>query len=990
MKRLFLTLLLLATCMEIAAQEYFQQEVNYRISVALDDKQHVLNGNIRIEYINNSPDVLKFVYMHVWPNAYSSSQSALARQLVKTGELDFHFSDPEEGGNISGFNYRVNEIPAFYDSIEVDIQKLILPEGLNPGDTAVIETPFKLKIPSAEFSRLGHVGESYQITQWYPKPAVYDRSGWHQMPYLNQGEFYSEFGSFEVSITLPGNYVVMATGDLQEPTEIAWLEELARKTALIEEFGSDLSFPPSLPTSKTITYRQSKVHDFAWFADKRFHVLKSEVMLPHSKQKVNTWTAFTNNEAPLWKKSTEYLNDAIYYYSLWNGDYPYQHATAVDGTISAGAGMEYPNITIIGSMGSAIALETVIMHEVGHNWFYGILGSNERRDPWLDEGINSVNELRYLETKYPDLNVVSSMGGRGILKFLRVHRLLHNDQYQMLYLFNARRNLDQAIDLPSADYTSTNYGAIVYSKSAIVFNYLRNYIGDEAFDQMMKSYFEDWKFKHPQPEDFLSYVDQSLGGESDWIKDLVHTTKKTDFKVTALKKSDDGYQLKIKSIGKIKGPVNYTLLSKKDSVITTGWIKPFEKQTLTQINRKDFHKIVVDYGRVSPELNRKNNEIKRNGILRKTAPIRLQWLAGIEEPERTTLYYTPIAGFNTSDGFMAGMLLHNYSIFQKQFEYKLAPMYGFDSKDFNWMGSLRYNFRFEESPVFENIKIEAVSSSFSILGAPNWQRFEKYGIRTQFDFKRKPLNKNISQHVNYALSYIVEGAGSFESAALSNYNTYGFLSYTLRNSLPLRPYSVVAAFDITEQFDRFSLEAKAKFVFNPKNRALKTRFFFGSFIYNSEENNNPRYNWRMDGINGANDFSYDHTFVGRNDGNNGFSQQFVEGHGNFKVPTEYGQSNLWIGALNLKFESPIKIPIGLFADIGVNARQLVGQQSLFYDAGVYIWLIPDAVEVYFPLIYSDAIRDEHKINGINYWSLIRFMINFNEINPFTILKKVAP
>lgn len=998
MHRIAISLLLaIVICKSAAGQTYFQQEVNYIISVKLDDENHVLDGNISMEYINNSPDTLRFIYMHVWPNAYSSAQSAMAKQLVKTGSFDFQFSDLEERGNITGFNYHVNSIPAFYDSVDVDIQQLNLPEALSPGEIAIIETPFRVKIPSGFFSRLGHVGQSYQITQWYPKPAVYDQAGWHPMPYLTQGEFYSEFGSFEVSITLPANYVLLATGDLQNQKEKEWLEEKARKTALIERFGSDMTFPESATDTKTLTFKQSKIHDFAWFADKRYHVLKSEVALPHSGEIVETWAAFTNSEANLWKKSTEYLNDAVYYFSLWNGDYPYRHATAVDGTISAGAGMEYPNITVIGTSGNAKSLETVIMHEVGHNWFYGILGSDERNHAWMDEGLNSGNELRYLETKYPELNVINGMGGQGILKFLRAHRLLHKDQYQLLYLFNARRNLDQPLDLPSEDYTSTNYGAIVYSKGAIVANYLRTYLGDDAFDQMMKNYFEDWKFKHPQPNDYLNYVNRALHGNDQWMLDLIFTTKQADFQISSLKKDkttskEDSreYVLKVKSLGRINGPVSFSLLTKQDSVISTTWLHAFDNQTEVKIKNHDFQKIVLDYQRVTPDRNRKNNEIKRDGILRKTAPLRLQWLAGIEEPERTTLYYTPILGFNTSDEFMAGMLLHNYSLLQKQFEYKLAPMYGFSSNAFNWMGSARYNFRFQESRVVENVWIQVSSKSFSISGDPNFNRFEKYEFAGQIDFKRNPVNRNLSQHFLYNYNYIIEGVSSFVGSAQSQFNSYGYIAYSLRNSLAIRPYSVTAAFDLHETFDRFSIEANAKFVYNSKKRGLKTRFFFGSFLFSNEQNAHPRYNWRMDGINGNNDFAYNHTFMGRYDRNTGFANQFVEGHGNFKIPTSYGQSNEWIAALNFKFESPVKIPVGLYADFGLNAFQAPGLPTAFYNAGFYVWLVPDIVEVYFPILYPKVIRDEINVNNLSYPSLIRFMINFNEINPFTLLKKVAP
>src|SRR5438552_225321 len=195
---------------------YWQQQVNYTIDVSLNDKDHSLDGFEKIEYINNSPDTLKFIWFHLWPNAYKNDKTAFSDQLLENGNTKFYFSDKEQKGYINRLAFKVNNITAIIEDHpqHIDIVKLMLPEPLPSGQRATITTPFHVKLPY-NYSRGGHDGQSYQITQWYPKPAVYDRKGWHPMPYLEQGEFYSEFGSFDVSITVPKNYVVAATGELQ-------------------------------------------------------------------------------------------------------------------------------------------------------------------------------------------------------------------------------------------------------------------------------------------------------------------------------------------------------------------------------------------------------------------------------------------------------------------------------------------------------------------------------------------------------------------------------------------------------------------------------------------------------------------------------------------------------------------------------------------------------------------------------------------------------
>ena len=189
-----------------------------------------------------------------------------------------------------------------------------------PGQSLVINTPFRVKIP-ASFSRLGHVKQAYQITQWYPKPAVFDHKGWHPISYLDQGEFYSEFGSFDVKITLPSNYVVASTGNLKTISEELFLDSLANakldssKIKFTPIGKTKAITPASTSTFKTLHYVQDSVHDFAWFADKRYHVLKGEVELENKN--ITSWALFTNSEAKLWKRSIEYINDATKYFSKW-------------------------------------------------------------------------------------------------------------------------------------------------------------------------------------------------------------------------------------------------------------------------------------------------------------------------------------------------------------------------------------------------------------------------------------------------------------------------------------------------------------------------------------------------------------------------------------------------------------------------------------------------------------------------------------------------
>src|SRR6185436_4423881 len=246
-----------------------------------------------------------------------------------------------------------------------------------------------------------------------------------------------------------------------------WLDSIAAETKKMSSFPSDMSIPLSDMDKKTLHYHAENVHDFAWFADKRYHVLKDEFRLPSGK-KITTWAMFTNAEANLWLKANEYAKDAITYFSDWIGEYPYDQFTCADVLDASGNGMEYPMITAIGSYGSAFELEATIQHEAGHSWFYGILGSNERRYPWMDEGMTQFLETRYTYTKYAN-DSSKQMESTGI--FGKGSRTTYNHRKleYIKYWHGARANTDQSPSLPAENFSSINYSADAYRKTALSF-----------------------------------------------------------------------------------------------------------------------------------------------------------------------------------------------------------------------------------------------------------------------------------------------------------------------------------------------------------------------------------------------------------------------------------------------------------------------------------------------------------------------------------------
>ena len=976
----------------LSAQEYFQQEVNYKIDVKLNDKTHELSAFETIEYINNSPDDLNFIYFHLWPNAYDNNSTALAKQKFEDGRWRKLFRVEEQRGYIDSIDFNVNgqKVKWEFDKEHIDICKIILNETLKSGSKITISTPFHVKIPKGVTSRLGHIKQSYQITQWYPKPAVYDKYGWHQMPYLDMGEFYSEFGSFDVSITLPKNYVVGATGDLQNQEETEWLNNLAKKTSKITSFDKDdNSFPESSSQLKTIRFKQSKVHDFAWFADKRFHVLKDQVELPTSKRKVTTWAMFTNDDADLWLKSNEYINDALYYYSKWYGDYPYNHCTAVLSAISAGGGMEYPNITVIGSNSNSMGLEVVIMHEVGHNWFYGILGSNERDFVWMDEGINSFSEARYMRTKYNDEDYLYKMLGKEKLTdFFDLNELKYKKFHELIYLLVARQNMDQSASTHSAQFREINYGAIAYMKVSRIFDYLLHYMGEEEFNRAMQSYYEQWKFKHPYPEDIRKIFEEQTEKDLNWIfDDLLKTTKKLDYKINKVKEN----KVLVSNKDMINSPVSISGV-KDNKVIFTDWFDGFDGQkwlTFTQSSGLD--KILIDSNEDMLELNRNNNQMRISGLFKKVEPLKITLLGILEDPNRTQLNFVPVMGWNMYNKFMLGAVFYNPILPQKKFEYQIMPMYAFGSNDLAGSIALTYHILpYKSKFQAVNINISALQHAYSQKQGGNFQKFK---AEADFHFRKGNERSRIDNHL------IIDGILASNPDDILTDVKPGYiqiynLKYTHNNKRAFNPYRFNVGLEAGNGFVKSTLEANYKIIYLYK-KGLNIRLFAGGFLY-KKDNLSSLYNFRLSGTTGAEDYTYSETFIGRYENiadKNFFAYQFIPNDGAFTSYSPHGSTNEWLISMNLVSSLPLpdKIPLKFYANLATFGETVAvpGYTNLnqfAWEAGVKLSLGKEVFEIFLPFAMSNDLKNLNNDLTDSYWERIRFSLKLNSMNPFKLVK----
>ena len=982
---LLLGLMITGLCSEATTKEYFQQEVNYKIQVTLNDKRHELNAFETLEYINKSSDTLQFIYFHLWPNGYSGNHTALAQQLLHSHGKERLFDDPQLKGSIDSLDFKVNGTSVQWNLLpgQPDICQLLLKKPLYPGETIHITTPFRVKIPKGVTSRLGHIGESYQISQWYPKPAVYDKEGWHQMPYLDQGEFYSEFGDFDVNITLPENYTVGATGNLQNEQEIARLNKLAADVSWISHIGKrDTTFPPSSEQMKTIRYTQSRVHDFAWFADKRFHVLKGSVKLPQSGKEVTTWVMFTDLEANLWVNANAYVNNAISYFSRLVGDYPYDNYTAVQSALNAGVGMEYPGITVIGLADNAYSLDEVIAHEIAHTWFYSALGSNERRYPFMDESITSAYTARYMSDHYPNKKLWEVyMKKKKQARFFHVEKMPVQRIAELEWLIPGRSNLEQPINLAAPDYTEMNYGIIIYNKATTCFEYLKGYLGDSLFDATMQDYYLKWKFKHPQPDDLRSVFESHTDKNLRWFfDDLMVTTKRLDYKVVKLQNQ----KLLVQNNGELVSPLVIAGMI-GDSICFEKWVDGFKGQQWVDLPEGKYTEIKIDPRHITPELFRLNNNIRKSGLFPKADPVHTQLLFTIEDPDKRTLMYIPSLNWNRENGFMIGMVFHNGFLISKPFEYFLMPFYSFNDSKLAGFGRISYNI----TPFDHFIRMATLSLEGTKFGAPANQDYYKIKTGINLSLRNKNLNNPFRQQASgyYTIASDLFQIELPEKAKMNSYLQFGYL---LEKKTLINPFSVMASLEASHSYQKTSVEVNYKYSYFGKSQGLDIRLFAGTMLKN--KSNAPFYALSAGGRSGREDYLYQGTYPNRfsNFPTSFWSRQMTLSEGGLISPVNdrLGFSR-WLVSASFTSNLPGKaghLAIKPFLNLLLNDHGLDQQHSspLFFETGLKagIW---NFFEIYFPLLVSGNIES---ING-SIRNRIRFIFKLDSFNQFKLKQGAA-
>lgn len=596
--------------------KYWQNKANYVINATLNPDDHSVAGTVTLNYTNNSPDELSFLWLQLDQNIYKQDSRGSATTTTQGGR--WANAEYTNGYTVKSVKLEMNgKTVSPKHSITDTRMQVWLPEILkNSGSSVKLTIDYQFTVPEYGTDRMGRLkrkdGWVYEVAQWFPRVCVYDDVlGWNTNPYLGAGEFYLEYGDIEYNITAPSNMIVVGSGGLQNAQECFTKEQIERwakamssdKTVMIrtaDEVNKASSRPSTLNT--TWQFKCENTRDVAWAASTAFIMDAARMNLPSGKfgmaVSVYPRESASEQDGNDWRRSTEYTKSSIEFYSNYLFEFPYPVATNVAGIVG---GMEYPGIVFCSAEATGAGLWGVTDHEFGHTWFPMIVGNNERKYAWMDEGFNTFINILASEAfnngEYKDLPDVAGMAN---------------------YIFGD--NMDGLLNTPDI-IQQGNLGAAAYFKPGMMLYVLRNEVlGKERFDAAIKEYVRRWAFKHPTPWDFFHTIENVAGEDLAWYwRSWVLNTWKFDVSVKAVNpignNSKNGTNITLQLLEQMPLPLTVMITTVDDEVLIVklpvevwqrGDTWTFPVKTKTEIKE-----VVADPDSKLPDVNPRNNSWKK-------------------------------------------------------------------------------------------------------------------------------------------------------------------------------------------------------------------------------------------------------------------------------------------------------------------------------------------------------------------------------------------
>ncbi len=867
-----------------------------------------------ITYQNNSQDELKTIFLNNWANAYTTKKTPLAIRIADEFNNDFHLAKNEDRGYSVVTSMQQNNSAIHYEPLknQIDVLKVELNTPVKPNESYTITIEYTIKVPNSKFTNYGITNEGdLNLRYWYITPAIYNGE-WHHYSNKDLDDLYIPKSEINLEIEYPNGYTLTSELDV--------VETIQNKTSQIVKLHGDNRINSKLFLNKKSKFNTIQGDDFTLVSN------------------INDEGLEVIDKVLITEKVSKFINRNF-------GKYPHEKLllTQIDYNKNPIYGLNFlPKF--IKPYPNHFQYELKLLKIALYNYLENTLLINPREEQWLFDGIQVFYMMNYVDEHYPDMKFFGSLANFWGVRSFHAADMLFNDKYVLGFMLMARTNRDQPLTMAKDSLLKFNYNIANKYKAGVGLKYLDDFINSDILEQSIEDFIFHNKLKTTSAKEFESFLKSKTDKDIEWFfDDFITTRKKIDFKIGKITKTDDSITLTIKNKRDNSMPVSlYTL--NNDSIISKRWIENIDKTKTITIPRDSANKLVLNYNKIIPEFNLRDNWKSLKGFFFNNKPVQFRLFQDIEDPYYNQVFFMPVVEFNNIyDGITLGVRTYNKTLLRKRFNYKIAPKYSLKSRSLTGSTFVSMTHYLENSDLYainyglgagyssyaEDLFVRQITPSLSFL------------FREDDDFRSNKRQSLVFRYVD------INRDKDFTNQVTTSEPNYGVFSakYIHSNDNLINYNKWYTDFQLAEKFSKISFNYEYRRLFE-SNRQLNLRAYAGAFIKNNNPINSDYFSFALDR---PTDYLFEYAYLGRSEASGIFSQQYIDAEGGFKSKLETPFANQWITTINAS--TTLWQYILVYGDLGL-VKNKFDVPHIVYDSGIRVNLVTDYFELYFP-IYSN-------------------------------------
>lgn len=926
MKKYSATLFLLLIFVEV-----FAQQNRIFIDAQLSENDNQITVDQKIIYHNSTENPISKINLLNWIAAYKNRDTPLLQRKLEDRKSDLYFAKSEDLGSLDQLQIQINKSSWTSLSFSEENIFLDLDHTLKSGEEVTINLKYKLYLPNAKFTGYGWAKNQIVLKYFFLTPNSFETSEQNSRFYLDIEENQSPGNYWNINLTAPLAYQIESNlpkisdrsfeGIVNKDPELILKKspfEQIKTQIEGQEIEVDFSYPLTTTDRRNLEfYLPLQLH----FIKNKIGFLPSKILITEKFLKDENFVGI--DDLNFWK----------FHYQLFKDD-------------------EKIDLHYFSILSKAIIQRSAIFEK--------------SKDHWMMNGLKTYLEIQYINRYYADRKLLGDLPdqlnifGLKPLKLFHASKLKLNERYGLGYQYMLTQNLDQKINIPFEDLSNFNSTAISHFETGSLFSFLAEKMGVEIFDNFLINYLSNHQEKLIEQQEFLDQLTLASGYSADFLENFIKQKNRVNFKLKRYEKVNDQFQVKIAKNTFQTIPFKLETETKSGEKHEFWFDTDASNKTVTyNIPQANAEKIVVNSDYIFPENNYRDNYLYTKGLFANTKKIRIKVLKDIPNPEYNEIYVNPRINFNAYDKVLFGINFKNSSLFDRKFNYSLTPYFSSGTSSLAGSGGVSYSFQPADA-FYRSLEL-GISSSYFHYDYD--LTYKKFSASANMNFSKNPRS-DIGRNLAFSYNFLEKQLNQ-ELIAKNDYAKYNLwnVGYAYSDRSLIHEKYLSAGVQWMEDFQKISTELSYRWEF-AENKKVSFRFFGGYFFTNKTKNNLFDY-----GISKVSNYSFSYGLLGQSATSGILAQQFILAEGGFKSYVG-NTANQWITAINV--DSHVWRWFNVYADAGLYKSKFENPQFI-WDSGIKLKVIPDFLEVYFPIQSSLGLEPSFK----DYGQRIRFTLSLN-------------